>query len=242
MANFSGPSIVTANLVFISDPANVKEYPGSGTAFSDISPSKLTGTIRSPGFSPVGPAFNTSNYGNMVYNGANNQVIEYGDNLDMGTSDFTLCAWVKSTWAVSAGGNNNGVIYKRGTGTTVSAGYRLSFAGGIFNFWVADGTVGEGGNSTGGWNTGNWVNVQAVAVRGSSLKIYINGVLDTTFTHTTSLTVDNTIEFGRGALYIAGSVYHPFTGSIGQVHVYNRALSADEVLRNYNSLRGRYGL
>ena len=33
-----------------------------------------------------------------------------------------------------------------------------------------------------------------------------------------------------------------FTGNISQVLVYNRALSAEEVLQNYNALRSRFGL
>jgi hypothetical protein len=32
------------------------------------------------------------------------------------------------------------------------------------------------------------------------------------------------------------------TGLIANVHIYNRALSASEVLRNYNGLKGRFGL
>jgi hypothetical protein len=33
-----------------------------------------------------------------------------------------------------------------------------------------------------------------------------------------------------------------FEGSIAQTFVYNRAISASEVLQNYNALKGRFGL
>ena len=33
-----------------------------------------------------------------------------------------------------------------------------------------------------------------------------------------------------------------FYGNIGPCHIYNRALSASEVLHNYNALKGRFGL
>ena len=34
----------------------------------------------------------------------------------------------------------------------------------------------------------------------------------------------------------------PFGGSIGLLQIYNRALSATEVLQNYNATKGRFGL
>jgi hypothetical protein len=34
----------------------------------------------------------------------------------------------------------------------------------------------------------------------------------------------------------------PFKGNIASVQIYNRALSADEVLQNYNTTKGRFGL
>ena len=33
-----------------------------------------------------------------------------------------------------------------------------------------------------------------------------------------------------------------FNGQIGPILIYNRALSASEVLQNYNRLKGRFGL
>ena len=34
----------------------------------------------------------------------------------------------------------------------------------------------------------------------------------------------------------------PWIGNISPVHIYNRALSSNEVLHNYNALKGRFGL
>jgi hypothetical protein len=33
-----------------------------------------------------------------------------------------------------------------------------------------------------------------------------------------------------------------FNGNVGNVQIYNRALSATEVQQNFNALRGRYGI
>jgi hypothetical protein len=35
---------------------------------------------------------------------------------------------------------------------------------------------------------------------------------------------------------------NPMTGNIASVQIYNRALTAQEVLQNYNAQKGRFGL
>jgi hypothetical protein len=72
----------------------------------------------------------------------------------------------------------------------------------------------------------------------SNAYIYLNGVLAATkgsgFTYT-----------GTGPLIVArqgelASEY--YDGKIGNIFIYNRALSAAEVLQNYNATKGRFGL
>ena len=33
-----------------------------------------------------------------------------------------------------------------------------------------------------------------------------------------------------------------YNGNMGPIHMYDRALSAEEILHNYNALKGRFGL
>ena len=42
--------------------------------------------------------------------------------------------------------------------------------------------------------------------------------------------------------YASGGGYPYFNGNISQIQIYNRALSATEILQNFNALRGRYGV
>ena len=68
--------------------------------------------------------------------------------------------------------------------------------------------------------------------------MYINGVPITSDTQT------GTIDTNTGGMtigsYNSGAYY--FNGNIAVVKVYNRALSAAEVKRNFNALRGRFGI
>ena len=66
--------------------------------------------------------------------------------------------------------------------------------------------------------------------------IYLNGVaiLTTTIKNTPSYQV----QIGNGGPYATQF----FSGSIGLAQVYNRVLSAAEVLQNYNQLKSRFNL
>jgi hypothetical protein len=74
--------------------------------------------------------------------------------------------------------------------------------------------------------------------------MYINGVLDNnTYSSTT-----NTANVASTSLWIGSNrsgtttPSFPFTGNIYNVHIYNRALSSQEVLQNYNALKSRFNL
>jgi hypothetical protein len=78
----------------------------------------------------------------------------------------------------------------------------------------------------------------------SEMKIYINGVETDSGTSTWFSNVDTYNFFGFGQLKFNGNWYaaQEHYGYMGPMHFYNRALSANEVLHNYNALKGRFGL
>jgi hypothetical protein len=67
--------------------------------------------------------------------------------------------------------------------------------------------------------------------------MYINGVLVSGPTPKSWNTVANNAQIGRQT---SGIEY--WNGNIGQVSIYNRALSAAEILQNYNATKGRFRL
>lgn len=90
--------------------------------------------------------------------------------------------------------------------------------------------------------TGAWFYC-AGTYQGSSgtINVYVNGVLDQ---GSIIGTVPTALNSGTSTVVIgnvnSGSYY--FNGSIGQVVIHNRALSAAEISTNFNLLRGRYGI
>ena len=73
---------------------------------------------------------------------------------------------------------------------------------------------------------------------GATKKIYVNGVLKNSSAQTGVLgSPGGTPKIGtyQGTNYC-------MSGKIGDVKIYNRALTADEITTNFNALRGRYGI
>jgi hypothetical protein len=103
------------------------------------------------------------------------------------------------------------------------------------------------------WYDTTWSNVQTPtnsislnnwflfsAVRNSTnLKLYLNGVLQTESTITlSSRTSFGSIRIGN----TDGNGFQRYNGKIAVSRIYNRALTAIEVLQNYNAQKGRFGL
>ena len=63
MATYYNPKIVTNNLFLYLDAANAKSYPGSGTAWKDLSGQNNDTTLVN------GPTYNSNNSGCFVFDG-----------------------------------------------------------------------------------------------------------------------------------------------------------------------------
>jgi hypothetical protein len=81
---------------------------------------------------------------------------------------------------------------------------------------------------------GLWTNFTGT-YDGSRLTLYINGIL-----YSTALFDLSPIRVRTGNVTIGGTRY--LDGKVSNVVIYNRALSAEEIMQNYNALKGRFGL
>lgn len=79
----------------------------------------------------------------------------------------------------------------------------------------------------------------------SSQSFYINNTLiGTANILTLQYNINAGIYFGVGAtqLYGGGGVSTAFPGVFGPTHLYNRALSVDEISQTFSAYRGRFGI
>jgi hypothetical protein len=238
------PKVVSNGMVLCVDAANTKSYPGSGTIWTDLSSTGITGSLTN------GPTFNSANGGNIVFDGSNDYV-NFGNVLGFdGSTPFSLTAWFKTTNTVD---NNPWTLSGKDLITPPFTGYQMGFnvvsgsAGdrGKFGFVLVDNSLTVlRRQTTSSYNDGNWyygaVTYDGSKTRGGIL-IYINGTSPSVTDHDSSTfsgTISNNVNFEIGA---RDGVNQPFPGNIAHSSIYNRALSATEVLQNYNALCGRFG-
>jgi hypothetical protein len=220
--------IVTQGLVLDLDAAKRDSYVGTGTAWNDISGNRNNGTLTN------GPTFNSGNGGSIVFDGSNDYV-NCGNILNLGFNDTTLCAWIKTT----SNQNYAGIIGKPFFGSKIGRYSLHTRLNGALGLIIQPGSNIEVTSTTGLINTGNWVFVTGVINRINGVTIYINGVqVGTTDGDSSLINFNTTDTFNVGFYNSNPSGY--FNGSISQTAIYNRALSATEVLQNYNATKGRY--
>lgn len=225
--------IVTDGLVFCVDAANKVSYPGSGTTATDLVNS-LAGTFSST------PIFDPSE-GQGVIDFDDTDNINFGDNdvLDWGSGDGTIGAWCKCAsgfgvqdFVMKGAYSTNGKNYS----LLLSTSEKLAFS-------IDDNTTLKSVESAtaGNDNTFRYL----VGVRdGNNLRFYINGIEDgnspTDITGYGSLDSTDPLIIGAGTQGAGGGRGNYLNGSVALVHIYNRALSASEIMQNYNALKNRF--
>lgn len=222
------PRIVTDGLVGYWDAGNARSYPGSGTTWTDLSGNVLNGTLTSTTFS-------SSNGGSLVFDGLNS-ISDHGTSSTLNlTTALTLDAWIYPTgW----GEGSLGRIIQRTDaselGYILFAGNTGIYSSGIVYVVNASTSVFTYINNVVALNT--WANF-TVTHGGGVATIYKNGINIGSANLSQATTVSSNFYIGNRS-----AVDRTFQGNIPCVKVYNRALSATEVLQNYNALRGRYGI
>jgi hypothetical protein len=219
--------IVTDGLVLWLDAGNKPSYPGSGTAWSDLSGNKNNGTLTN------GPTYNSSNGGSIVFDGIDDYVL--GANysaLTFGTSSFSISFWMYPTdWGnnksmgvidkKTSDAFNGWTIYNDGTNQT-----KINARLGLENYFFSTTSV---INNT--WQY--WTFVRD----GSTTYWYYNNTLDATGSNNVNLTDPQPIWIARSATW---NGY--FKGNLPIIQIYNRAISSTEILQNFNAQKARFGL
>ena len=240
-----GPIETTDGLVLHLDAANTRSYPGSGNTVYDLSGSgntvyPISGNVNGSLLNGLG--YSSSNNGVFTFDGADDS-IDLGDNFDMGLSSFTICTYFR----LSATTGLHGIFSK-----SIAAAASSRYAVFIYNYgagYKISTFMSNGGASdvetpsvlTVATNT--WYHISAVYNRADKVYLYINGVLDSSATISQFQAVDFQSSYNSriGAYGDASNNPNYFlNGSLAQFQIYNRALSATEILQNYNATKGRY--
>lgn len=232
----AGAGIISASIPLITenrfvqlDAGNTESYSGTGTVWTDLEGND-NGTLVN------GPTFNADNGGSIVTDGVND-FIRIGRVAGTGTAtqSMTYELWVNPL-------DNNGNILSMSSANP-QTGWNMppiAAAGGRFrgkiwpnNFLLSDTT----------FTQGTWYHVVLVwDYPNRTQLLYVNGVLNDSqggITYASS-NIDNFIFLGQQNPGADNTGM--FAGRYGIFRLYNRALTANELLQNFNSNRRRFGL
>ncbi len=195
---------------------------GSGTTAGDSSSTASAGTLtNSPTWTADSP---TGSGSSLAFNGTNNYVTIPTTNSALKPASVTVSAWVK--W--NGTDTDGGIVGMQNNGAGAD-GYGLVFTGGNIGFWIyAVGNPDVIGN--GGALTANvWTHVVGTFDGTIGKKLYVNGVQVQNRVHQYGSLVyqNNPLRIG----YVAGNGY--LASTIGEVRIYNRALSLSEIQALY---------
>ena len=225
-----GPRTITNGLVLALDAGNPKSYPGSGTAWTDLSGtnhltlsdvSYVSGSIPYFDFNgTTSYAYNFSansvlNTGNVatvmvwIYPATTQPDVNYSGMFSLGTKDCVLGT-----------GNGESLLFSMQSNRTLTMAK-----------WCDD------SDSTIAPTANTWSMVSLVK-NGASTRFGINA---TTFNNSPDTGTQNF----AGTNLTVGCTDNPgryYQGRIGTIYLFNRALSDAEIQQNFNATRSRYGV
>lgn len=244
-ARFS-TNIVRYGLIMELDAANPLSYAGSGSVWYDVSGNTNHATLYNS------PVWNSSGYFSL--NGTDNY-IKTTSTLNLSTYNAVTVLVIFKARSYPASGNTKFICELSTDFNSFQYGFVWTYNDTSVsqNYEVFTSVKGNVGYNLGVWNKNNYSDLNwevgaAVFDKSQSsaeTSLYNQGVLANVISNPIAgYTSNNTNNFGDDYLFIgcrAGNSY--FTDlDIASILVYNRALSAAEILQNYNAMKGRFGL
>ena len=224
-----GPTTVTRNLVFSYDIANPKSYISGSLVLNSLGPTQTTGSILN------GPTYNSANGGSLVFDGTNDYVSLNPSTIPTG-GEITVGIWNYGITNLVGGS-----IFGASSGSDRTINIHLPWNNSVV-YW-------DCGNDGANFDRVNTSTLSAAQWQNSwhywtftknastgVMNIYLDGILNTTGTALTR-TIKTPLTASIGNFV---GVYQ--NSRVAKLDVYNRALTATEVLSNYNTTKTRFGL
>jgi len=214
--------IVKDGLRLYLDAALISSYPGSGTTWTDLSTTSNTTTLLN------GPVYSAADGGKISFDGTNDYATT--TNTVGSVSAWTISAWINKP--------NTQRCYILNNSGTVYFGLEIYETAVYAN--IGNNIYSETLYNINGWQHIVFVYDGSLTGNSNRLKVYINSVLgSSTYVGTVPSSQDPSSVFAIGRRHWTNG-FSKF--DISQLLMYNRALSASEVVQNYNAIRSRYAI
>jgi hypothetical protein len=240
--NIDYPVIVTDGLVLNLDAgfspsfATIPSNANSSTVIPwyDLSGSGANGTLTN------GPTYSSSNSGSIVFDGVDDYV-SLGTQPSWNTPTGTMAAWVKIT---GTGSDIGGILTNQTTGFNLHCFFASNYNSGnqtiVIQYALTHTNPNAEVYATSTESANSWLYIVGTRYYNGTntiAKLYVNGVLKST------VTLSGSIEQTAND-FILGRFYgtRAMIGNIAVTQIYNKEISATEVLQNYNATKSRFGL
>ena len=233
MSGISGPKIITSGCVLALDAADKLSYPGSGTTWTDLSGNGKNLTLTN------GPTFSAANQGSIVFDGTNDYAVL---NPVSAFNINCISMWFKPTTIINSTSAFKPLIhFKSSTAKYISFGDTTTRVANEYITIVQEpGDRRTSVNDGGSLSAGVWYNV-VFNYESSKYNVYINNILKST-TIGSSL---GDVPLITDPDFIYLNSYEGVSGyldsSLSICTIYNRTLTASELLQNYNATKSRFG-
>ena len=228
---YRGPDIVSNGLVLYLDAGNPNSYQTYfGNTWRDVSGNGNNGTLTN------GPTYNTGNGGSIVFDGVDDYV-GFSSTTGLNTQYSTVEIWASFTNPSSA---NTERLFAR---TNTNAGtFDMQKSGVNKDFFgiIRDSTNTQTLISDNDITSTSWIQY-AITYDGSTFILYKNATQENSVSISSTINTGGTFEIRIGARTSAFNDLF-FNGKISIARIYNRGISATELLQNYNAQKARFGL
>lgn len=227
--HYSPKPIIDNSLVLYLDASNSKSYVSGSTIWNDISRGGNNGTLIN------GPTFSSANNGIVSFDGVNDVyecLTQPSITSIQTTNALTLSVFFRNNYT---GEFRDVVGLNKVTGQNLFLIRQSATNDNLF----FDSFIGDVRYNTHlrVFQPNNVWTYACATFDGSQIITYYNGVLIQT-----TPTSGNIRSFDSNQFRIGNLGYSFFKGDISNVTLYNRALSNQEVLQNFNAMRGRFGI
>lgn len=216
------PSIVTSGLVLCLDAGNPRSYSGTGTVWNSVSGNVSTGTLTN------GVTYSSTNTGVLVFDGVDDRVNVVNSLSSL--SNLTIELFLRT--AVVDGTQNIFLDQFSSLRYEISTNNKFNIHLGNGSAWAYTFLPSTTTVQANTWYQTAWT------WNGSTAVMYVNGVAENSLTNAAASSGTGNITLGQHT----PDTSYAWAGSMGSVKIYNTALSADQVLQNFNAQRTRYGI
>ena len=231
-ANLNYEGIVTSGSVFHMDAGYTVSYPTTSSTWYDLSGNSRNSTLFNT------PAFSASNSGSITFSTSS---LNYATASNIGSiSRWTAECWVKFNSTTT---NQVAMVIGNQFNGSNAINFTIGTNGAPTSWNIQAGFFDGGWRNTTGFApvVGTWYQIVGT-YDGTTIRQYVNGAANGgTLTYSGTPTSGGEIRMMRRWDDIV-STGNLFNGNLAIARVYNRALTAAEVLQNYNAQKGRFGL